>query len=172
MFRLLLVLVLIVEVAALVLLSTLVSGTVVALAALVVPLTLFLALVLHLKSRGFSYSAWRITPERITGYEPQADPESTPENLSRSITERASEIRHAMLDNPSEIQVEMCALGYRACVDDMITLTHLVNEELPRVRFPRRMKLNRARRRAADALNAARQALPPGALRATRQEQQ
>ncbi len=172
MFKLLLALVLILEVAALALLSTVVSGTVVGLAALVVPLTLAVALLIHLRFRGFSYGSWRITPERITGYEPQADPESTPEGLSRSIAERATEIQRAMQDDPSEIQVEMCALGYRACVEDMITLTHLLNEETQDARLLRRIKLKRARRRATDALDDARQALPPGALRATRQEQQ
>jgi hypothetical protein len=54
----------------------------------------------------------------------------------------------------------------------MITLTHLANEELPNAGFLRRMKLRRARKKATDALVEAREALPPGALRATRQEQQ
>jgi hypothetical protein len=54
----------------------------------------------------------------------------------------------------------------------MITLTHLVNEELPTAGFLRRFKLSRARKKATDALAGAREALPPGALRATRQEQQ
>ena len=66
----------------------------------------------------------------------------------------------------------MCALGYRSCVNDMITLTHLANEELPNAVPIRRMKLRRVRRKATDALSEAREALPPGALRATRQEQQ
>jgi hypothetical protein len=77
-----------------------------------------------------------------------------------------------MSGSPSEIRVEMCTLGYRACVNDMITLTHLANQELPNTNLLRRFKLRRARKRATAALAEAREALPPGALRATRQEQQ
>ena len=77
-----------------------------------------------------------------------------------------------MKGKTSEIQVEMCALGYRACVNDMITLTHLVNEEISEASLLRRAKLRRARRKATDALSIARQSLPQGVLRATRQEQQ
>jgi hypothetical protein len=66
----------------------------------------------------------------------------------------------------------MCAIGYRACVNDMITLSHLINEELPLANLRRRLTLRRARRRATEALAGAREALPPGALRATHQEQQ
>jgi hypothetical protein len=172
MFRLLVVLVLIAEVAVLAFLSTVASNAVVLLAATGVPLTLVVLLVYQSRRQGTSYRVWRVTPERIVDYRPQGEPQSTPEVLSKSIVERAAEIRRAMLDKPSEVQVEMCALGYRACVDDMITLTHLVNDELPNTGFVRRMRLNKVRRRAADALNAARQALPPGALRATHQEQQ
>lgn len=139
-----------------------------------VPLTLILSFVLYPKIKDFSFRRWRITPEKITGYspEPRPAPESAPEHLSRSIVERADEIRHAMKDRPSETQVEMCAMGYRACVNDMITLTHLANDELDTANFFRRIRLRRARRRATYALAAARQALPAGVLRATRQEQQ
>ena len=34
-------------------------------------------------------------------------------------------------DAADETRIEMCALGYRACANDMISLTHLVNEALP-----------------------------------------
>jgi hypothetical protein len=54
----------------------------------------------------------------------------------------------------------------------VITLTHLTNEQLPNVGLLKRMRLRRARKKATDALAEARNALPPGALRATRQEQQ
>ena len=54
----------------------------------------------------------------------------------------------------------------------MITLTHLVNEALPNAPLLGRLKLRRARKRAIDALAEAREALPPEALRASRQEQQ
>ena len=71
---------------------------------------------------------------------------------------------------PSEVQVEMCAMGYRACVNDMITLTNLLNEASCAAGPIKRLKLRRLRRRATDALSDARKALPPSALRASRQE--
>ncbi len=96
----------------------------------------------------------------------------TPEELSHRIVERADEIRSTLLESPSEVQVEMCALGYQACVNDMITLTHLINDEYPDAGPVRRLRLRAARRRATDSLSGAREAMPPGALRTTRQEQQ
>jgi hypothetical protein len=96
----------------------------------------------------------------------------TPRELSRRIVERADEIHRTLLESPSEVQVEMCALGYRTCVNDMITLTHLVNEESKTAGPIKRLRLRAARRRATDSLFVVREAMPPGALRATRQEQQ
>lgn len=142
--------------------------------ALLIPLALFLAFVFHSRISQFSYRRWRITPERITGsrHQLQLSSRTTVEDLAQSITERANEIRRAMKGDVSEIQIEMCAMGYQACIDDMITLTHLVNQELPEAALIRRMKLRRTRRKATDSLSAARQTLPAGALRASRQEQQ
>jgi hypothetical protein len=54
----------------------------------------------------------------------------------------------------------------------MITLTHLINEESKSAGSVKRLRLRSARRRATDSLSLAREAMPPGALRATRQEQQ
>ena len=49
------------------------------------------------------------------------------------MVEQARGDQHALEESPSdEVRVEMCALGYRACANDMITLTHLTNEALPR----------------------------------------
>lgn len=174
MFEIVVALILLAGIVGLVLLPFFAPDVLVLILAPLIPLTLVLAFVLYPKLKGFSYSRWRITPERITGHRPQlpALDGSTTEDLSRSIVERAAEIRRAMQGKTSEMQLEMCAMGYRACVNDMITLTHLANEELPNADLFRRMKIRRARRRATDALSATRQALPPGALRATRQEQQ
>ena len=174
MFEIVVALVLILEIVGLILLPSFAPDALILMLAPLVPLTLVLAFVLHPRIKEFSYRRWRITPEKITGHRPQAlpSPDSRPKDLSRSIVERAAEIRRAMKGKTSEIQVEMCALGYRACVNDMITLTHLTNEELSNAGLFRRIKLRRSRRRATDALSAARQALPPGVLRATRQEQQ
>ncbi len=174
MFEIFVALIMVAGIVGLILLPSFAPDVLVLALAPLVPLMLILAFVLHPKIKDFSYRRWRITPERITGHNLRAlpSPGSGPEDLSRSIIERATEIRRAMKGKTSEIQVEMCALGYRACVHDMITLSHLVNSELPEAGFVRRMKLRQARRRSTDALSAARQALPPGVLRATRQEQQ
>lgn len=174
MFKLCVVLILVIEVIALALLPLVAPGMLVVLLAPLVPLTVVLAFVLHRRFGGVSYWVWRLTPERITGYRPQQKTReaSEPLSLSRSIVERAAEIRRAMLGSTSEVQVEICALGYRACVNDMITLTHLTNEGLPTAGLLRRMRLRRARRRATEALSEARAALPQEALRTTHQEKQ
>ena len=138
----------------------------------VVPLTLVVALVARWVSNSAPYNMRRLSPEVITRYRYPRPDASSPEDLSRSIVERATEIQRTLAEEHSEIRVEMCTLGYRACVNDMITLTHLTNEELSNAGLLRRMKLRRARKKATDALAGAREALPPGALRATRQEQQ
>ncbi len=139
----------------------------------VVPLTLVVALLARWVLNSAPYNMRRLSPEAIASYGRSQPPaKNSPEELSRSIVERAEEISRALAESPSEIRVEMCALGYRACANDMITLTHLTNEELPYAGFLRRMKLRRLRKRATDALAAARAALPPGALRTTRQEHQ
>lgn len=139
----------------------------------VIPLTVVAALLWSVKSKSITYRVARLLPEDITSYEGAVPVASAPEELSRSIVERATQIRNVLsMKRPSEIEVEMCAIGYRACVNDMITLSHLINEELPHARFPRRFTLRRARRKATEALAGAREALPPGALRATHQEQQ
>jgi hypothetical protein len=173
MFKFYVILILGVELISLALLPLVAPDTVVWLAAPLVPMTVVLAFVLYPRFGDVSYRAWRLTPERITSHKQQDPREDTdPIRLSRSIVERATAIQRAMLESPSEVQIEIYALGYRACVNDMITLTHLAHEELPGAGFLRRMRLNRARRRATEALSSARTALPPGALRATHQEKQ
>jgi hypothetical protein len=117
-----------------------------------------------------------ISPESITGQRPTEDEaeeaERSPWEMSRSIVERAEEIRRTMSESPSEVQVEMCAMGYRTCVNDMVKLTHGINAALQETNFVERVRLRSARRRATDSLSKTRQALPPSALRATRQELQ
>jgi hypothetical protein len=51
------------------------------------------------------------------------------------------EIRRTLLDQTSGAEVGMCVLGYRACVNDSITLNRLVDKELPEVSPLRRMRL-------------------------------
>jgi hypothetical protein len=139
----------------------------------ILPLTLVVALLLHyLMGKNPGYRARRLSPEAIVEHRTRESETETPEELSHRIVERADEIHRTLLESPSEVQVEMCALGYRACVNDMITLTHLINEESKSARPVKRLRLRSARRRATDSLAAAHEAMPPGALRATRQEQQ
>lgn len=138
----------------------------------VIPLTLVVALVVHRTFGGPAYGLRRLSPEAIAGFRPRASRTDSPESLSRAIVERAEEIQRSLEESPSdEVRVEMCALGYRACANDMITLTHLTNETLPRASFLRRLALRRSRKKAIDALSEARKALPPGALRATQERQ-
>lgn len=138
----------------------------------ILPLSLVVALLLHYVAGNPGYRARRLSPEAIVGYRSQETQTETPEELSRRIVERADEIHRTLLESPSEVQIEMCTLGYRACVNDMITLTNLVNEESKTAGPIRRLRLNAVRKRATDSLSVTREAMPPGALRATHQEQQ
>ncbi len=170
MTKLYLALILVVEATAIALLSF-ATGLPALLLAPILPLTLAAALLLRYAMGSPAYRARRLSPEGIVRHRaPEAQEADAPEELSRRIVERADEIHRTLLESPSEIQVEMCALGYRACVNDMITLTHLVNEEMKTAGPIKRLKLHAARKRATDSLSGAREAMPPGALRATRQE--
>lgn len=161
------------EVGAFAMLPRTALGGLVLLLAVVIPVTVAIALLVRRRLNSNALRRIRrISPEDITDRRPRSAATSSPEDLSRSITERAREIRRTLADSPSSIQVEMCALGYRNCANDMITLTHMINEEISDAGFLRRLKLRACRRRATDALSEARSALPPGVLRATRQEQQ
>ena len=130
------------------------------------------AFLLSRRTSDHSYGAKKLSPEDIVGYRAVGERRADAATLSRSIVERAGEIRRTLLSSPSGVQVEMCALGYRACVNDMITLTHLATEQSKAAGPLKHLKLRRQRRLATDALTAAREALPPNALRTTRQEQQ
>jgi hypothetical protein len=171
-FRVFVALIVAAEVAALVALGIVAPSVPVLTLAPVVPLTLVVALLAHRWFGSVAYRMRQLSPEDIAGSRSRRPAADSPEDLSRSIVERATEIRRTLAESPTEIRIEMCTLGYRACVNDMITLTHRANEELPNANFLRRMKLRRARKKATEALAEAREALPPGALRATRQEHQ
>jgi hypothetical protein len=173
MFKLYLTSILVAEVVALAALAYLARDVALFLVA-IIPLTLFAAYVLRRRLVGPVRGVRRLSPEAIAEYRPRASRTAGfPETLSRSIVERAEEIQRALEESPSdEVRVEMCALGYRACANDMITLTHLINEALPDASFLRRARLRRSRKRAIDALAEARKALPPGALRTAPQERQ
>jgi hypothetical protein len=172
MFKLYLTSILVTEVVAVVALASLAPGEV-RLWHLVpmIMLTLVVAFIVRRRLSGPTYGVHRLSPQAIAGYRARDPATNSPEALSRAIVERAEEIQHALEESPSdEVRVEMCALGYRACANDMITLTHLINETLPDASFLRRIKLRRSRKKAIDALSEARSALPPGALRTAPQE--
>ena len=172
MFKLGVALVLVVEVVGLLLLTLVVDDFPLWVLVPLVPLTVGIALVVRRELESPAHRLRRLSPEAIVGHRPRRRAES-PESLSRSIVERATEIRRSLTELPAdETRVEMCALGYRACANDMITLTHLVNEAIPNAPLVHRLKLRHARKRAIDALAEAREAIPPEALRASRQEQQ
>ncbi len=172
MFRLYTAIALTLEVIALAAVFPFVTGAQFLLMAAILPLTLVAAFLIHRWLGSTAHQVRKLSPAAITGYHAAGDEEATQTTgeLADSIVERSNEIRRLLSESPSEVQVEMCAFGYRACVNDMITLTHLANEVLPEANLLGRLKLRRDRRRSTDALSKARQALPPGALRATRQE--
>jgi hypothetical protein len=172
MSKLHLALVLVAETAVVVLLLFMVPGLPTLLFVPILPLTLAVALLLQYIFRTPTFRARRLSPEAIVSHRTSEVGADTPEELSHRIVERADEIHRTLLESPSEIQVEMCALGYRACVNDMITLTKLITEEMKTAGPIRRFRLRTARRRATDSLSGARKAMPPDALRATRQEHQ
>jgi hypothetical protein len=172
MFKLYLTSILAAEVVALAALAFLAPDVTIFLVPLV-PLTLVVALVVRRRLSGPIRGLHRLSPEAIAGYRPKASRTDSPEALSRAIVERAEEIQRSLEECPSdEVRVEMCALGYRACANDMITLTHLTNEALPNASLIERLRLRRSRKKAIDALSEARKALPPGALRTAPQERQ
>lgn len=179
MYRLYVALILVAEIFFLAILPFVAPGVPIWIFFAILPLTLVVAYAIHRVRNSASFRMRRLSPEEITRYSAARGPSvetgiqnSSPEELSRLIVERTAEIRRTLTESPSEVRIEMCALGYRACVNDMISLTHLSNEELPNAGFLRRLALRRARKKATDALTATREALPQSALRATHQEQQ
>ncbi|MGI8650863.1 MAG: hypothetical protein ACR2KW_10890 [Rubrobacter sp.] len=122
--------------------------------------------------RGLGSQAYRLrmlSPERIAAHRPDGSERSV-EALAASIIERANAICQAIGEDSSELRAEMCAIGYRRCADDMITLTHRIGVEAGVSPLARRIRMNRIRKRAVEALVRARRCLPPEALKATRQE--
>ena len=84
------------------------------------------------------------------------------ERLCRHIVECSYEIRRTLLKRTSGVEVGMCVLGYRACVNGGSTLNRLINKELPDSGLLRRLRLKIARRQAARSLSRVREVLPPG----------
>src|SRR5918998_1140841 len=158
MFKLGVALVVVVEVVGLLTLTLVAPGVPPWLLVPLVPLTVGVAIVVRRELDSPAHRLRRLSPEAIMSHRPRRRAAETPEELSRSIAERAGEIRRALTELPAdETRIEMCALGYRACANDMITLTHLVNEALPEAPMIDRLRLRRSRKRAINALAEARE---------------
>ena len=114
---------------------------------------------LHAQKLG--YQARRISPEKLVRYEKQEEPMS-PEQLCWHLVECSREIRRTLRERTSGVEAEMCILGYRACVNEGITLSCLIDKELPESGPVRRLRLEMIRRQAAHSLVRAREVIPPG----------
>ncbi|MDQ3942282.1 MAG: hypothetical protein M3254_04195 [Actinomycetota bacterium] len=93
----------------------------------------------------------KISPEQVLDHKPSEEPVG-PRMLCRRIVERAEQIRRAMLEDPSEIEIDMCAMGYGACLEDMGLLINFVNAELSESTPIQRLRLRALRRKAARAI--------------------
>ena len=111
------------------------------------------------------YQVRTITPERLIR-SPAPDQPIGPEQLCWQIVECSYEIRRALLGRTSGVEVGMCILGYRACLNGGITLNRLINKELPESGLLRRLRLEIARRQVAHSLLRVREVLPPGSPQA------
>ncbi len=109
------------------------------------------------------YQAHTITPESIAKFGGPEEPVS-PERLARQIVESSDQIRRTLLEEPSGLEVETCASGYRTCAENMIVLVRLVDEELEKSNPIRRLRLRSTLRRATDSLSLARETFPPETL--------
>ncbi len=127
------------------------------------------ALWARLRANILRYRPCKMTPRDIVGYR-DSEESLDPEVLSRQIVERSNQIHRTLLGDPSEIEIEMCALGCNACMDDLITLALLIKEEQPRAGPVRRMKLRAAYRRATDSLSRTRQDLRLYTVRVSSEE--
>ncbi|MGI9047840.1 MAG: hypothetical protein ACR2GU_00380 [Rubrobacteraceae bacterium] len=104
--------------------------------------------------------ARNLSPEKIISHrETEEEPVADARILFRLVRERLREIRKTLLGSPSGIEVEMCVLGYKVCADDVVTLIHQIEEELPRSKPIRRLKLRMVRRRATRLLRRVRKVL-------------
>jgi hypothetical protein len=101
----------------------------------------------------------RVSPQHVTRYE-EREQDLCPEELGQRLVERTYQIHRTLSSQPSQTEVEMCVLGYQACMDDLITLVHQVNEEQPEASGVRRLRLGLARRRGIHALSRVREKLP------------
>src|SRR3712207_3677559 len=98
MFRLFVALILAVEILALAVLKVVAPDAPVVALAPVVPLTLVVALFARWILQSDAYRMRRLSPEVIAGYRYRRPDPNSPEELSRSIVERAAEIRRTLAE--------------------------------------------------------------------------
>ncbi len=110
------------------------------------------------------YQAHTMTPETITKFDGPEEPVG-PERLAKHIAESSDQIRRTLLEEPSGLEIETCALGYSTCAENMVMLVRLIDDELERSNPIRRLRLRAALRRATHSLSLARQAFPSEAVR-------
>jgi hypothetical protein len=104
------------------------------------------------------YDLKTLSPRQVSSFQGRcASP--GPELLARRIVECSSQIRATMLEDPSEDEIKTCIVGYRSCVNDMVTLVAMVAQERPKSGVLRRLKLRMARGEARHALACAREGL-------------
>ncbi len=115
-----------------------------------------------LHAQELRYQARGIALERLVRYGGPEHPIG-PEQLCWHIVECSYQIRQTLRESPSELEANMCVLGYWACVNDSMTLDHLIDKELPEASPLRWLRLKIARRQVARSLSRAREVLPPGA---------
>jgi hypothetical protein len=112
-----------------------------------------------LHDQKLGYQARTISPEELVRYGEQEEPMS-PEQLCWHLVECSREIRRTLRERTSGVEVGMCILGYRACVNKRIALNRLIDKELLDSGPVRRLRLQMIRRQAAHSLARAR--LSPG----------
>lgn len=107
-----------------------------------------------------------ISPEKVLrARHKEADEPRHVLSLGRRILERAGQLRRTLEGHPSEIEVEMCLMGYRTCCDELLDMRLKLAEELPASGPLRRLRLQAALWRSSRAVRLVREALPPGTLR-------
>jgi hypothetical protein len=107
------------------------------------------------------YQARRISPGMLLRFG-EREEHMHSEQFCRHIVECSYQIRRTLLGQTSGVEVGMCILGYRACVNDSITLNRLIDKEMPESGPVRRLRLEMIRRQAAHSLARAREVIPPG----------
>ena len=112
-----------------------------------------------------------LSPEKVISHRGTEGAPVDAGTLFRLIGERLRQIRGTLRGSPSRIEVEMCALGYKACSDDATTLSRLIDEDLPRCGSLRRFKLKMYRWRTTKLLRQVDKALNHHTPRASTQKQ-